>query len=155
MAGDSQTAAVESEIAHLRGLDVPGLRARWRSLTGRAAPAHLSKALLLRVLAYRVQAAAFGDLDKATARLLDRIADEARSGKPVDVPVPDRVGLKPGTLLVREWEGTSHRVMVMSEGFAWNGTTYPSLSKVARAITGTRWNGPRFFGLRDQKSSGR
>ena len=151
MAGDSQTAAVESEIAHLRGLDLPGLRARWRSLTGRAAPAHLSKALLLRVLAYRVQAAAFGDLDKATARLLDRIADEARSGKPVDVPVPDRVGLKPGTLLVREWEGTSHRVMVMSEGFAWNGTTYPSLSKVARAITGTRWNGPRFFGLRDLK----
>jgi hypothetical protein len=151
MAGDSQTAAVESEIAHLRGLDLPGLRARWRSLTGRAAPAHLSKALLLRVLAYRVQAAAFGDLDKATTRLFDRIADEARSGKPVDVPVPDRVGLKPGTLLVREWEGTSHRVMVMSEGFAWNGTTYPSLSKVARAITGTRWNGPRFFGLRDLK----
>src|SRR4051812_6969389 len=80
MAGDSRTAAVESEIAHLRGLDLPGLRARWRSLTGRAAPAHLSKALLLRVLAYRVQAAAFGDLDKATTRLFDRIADEARSG---------------------------------------------------------------------------
>ena len=150
-ANDSRVAAIENEIAHLRGLDLPGLRARWRSLTGRAAPAHLSKALLLRVLAYRVQAAAFGDLDKATTRLLDRIADEARAGKPVNVPVPDRVGLKPGTLLVREWEGTSHRVMVVSEGFAWNGTTHPSLSKVAQAITGTRWNGPRFFGLRDQK----
>jgi hypothetical protein len=154
-ATDSQTAAVENEIAHLRGLDLPGLRARWRSQTGRAAPGHLSKALVLRVLAYRVQAAAFGDLDKATTRLLDRIADEARSGKPVDVPVPDRVGLRPGTLLVREWEGSSHRVMVMAEGFAWNGSTYPSLSKVARAITGTRWNGPRFFGLRDQKGLGR
>ena len=154
MAGDSQTAAVESEIAHLRGLDLQALRARWRSLTGRAAPAHLPKALLLRVLAYRVQAAAFGDLDQATARLLDRIADEARSGKRVDVPVPDRVGLRPGTVLVREWEGTSHRVMVMTEGFAWNGSTYASLSKVARAITGTRWNGPRFFGLRDQKGRG-
>src|SRR5688572_27134539 len=90
MAVGTQTAAVENEIAHLRGLDLQALRARWRSLTGRAAPAHLSKALLLRVLAYRVQAAAFGDLDKATARLLDRIADEARLGKPVDVPVPDR-----------------------------------------------------------------
>jgi Protein of unknown function (DUF2924) len=150
MARDSRTAAVESEIAHLRGLDLHGLRARWRSLTGRAAPAHLSKALLLRVLAYRVQAAAFGDLDKATTRLLDRIADEALDGKPVDIPVPDRAGLRPGTVLVRDWEGTAHRVMVMTEGFAWNGTTYASLSKVARAITGTRWNGPRFFGLRDK-----
>ena len=76
-ANDSQTAAVENEIAHLRGLDLDALRARWRSQTGRAAPPHLPKTLLLRVLAYRAQAAAFGDLDKATARLLDRIADDA------------------------------------------------------------------------------
>ena len=69
------------------------------------------------------------------------------------MPVPDRVGLKPGTVLVREWEGTPQRVMVLADGFAWNGDTYTSLSKVARAITGTRWNGPRFFGLRDQKAS--
>jgi hypothetical protein len=146
-ANDSQTAAIDNEIAHLRGLDLDGLRARWRSLTGRTAPPHLSKTLLLRVLAYRVQGAALG----STARLLDRIADEARSGKQVEVPVPDRVGLRPGTLLVREWEGTPQCVMVLAEGFAWNGNTYPSLSKVARAITGTRWNGPRFFGLRDQQ----
>ena len=117
-ANDSQTAAVENEIAHLRGLDLDALRARWRSQTGRAAPLHLPKSLLLRVLAYRAQAAVFGDLDKATARLLDRIADDAASGKRVEVPVPDRVGLRPGTLLVREWEGVSHRVMVMAEGFA-------------------------------------
>ncbi len=152
---DSQTAAVENEVAHLRGLDLDALRARWRSQTGRAAPAHLPKGLLLRVLAYRAQAAVFGDLDKATTRLLDRIADDAGSGKRVEVPVPDRVGIRAGTLLVREWEGVSHRVMVMAEGFAWNGSTYPSLSKVARAITSTRWNGPRFFGLRDQNGSGR
>ena len=74
-----------------------------------------------------------------------------RAGPPIQVPVPDRVGFRPGTLLVRDWEGTSHRVMVMADGFAWNGTSHPSLSKVARAITGTRWNGPRFFGLRDQR----
>src|SRR5829696_7330499 len=122
-ANDSQTAAIENEIAHLRGLDLDALRARWRSQTGRAAPSHLPKSLLLRVLAYRAQAAVFGDLDKATARLLDRIADEAGSGTRIEVPVPDRVGIRPGTLLVREWEGVSHRVMVMAEGFAWNGCT--------------------------------
>jgi Protein of unknown function (DUF2924) len=153
-ANDSRVVALENEIAHLRGLDLGGLRARWRSLTGRAAPSHLPKTLLLRVLAYRVQAAALGDVDKPTIRLLDRIADEALAGKRVEVPVPDRAGLKPGTVLVREWEGTPERVMVLADGFAWNGGTYPSLSKVARAITGTRWNGPRFFGLRDQKGRG-
>ena len=154
LANDSRVAAIENEIAHLRGLDLGGLRARWRSLTGRAAPSHLPRTLLLRALAYRVQAAALGDLDKPTIRLLDRIADEALAGKRVEVPVPDRAGLKPGTVLVREWEGTPERVMVLADGFAWNGGTYPSLSKVARAITGTRWNGPRFFGLRDQKGRG-
>jgi hypothetical protein len=117
-ATNGQTAAVENEIAHLRGLDLDALRARWRSQTGRAAPLHLPKSVLLRVLAYRAQAAAFGDLDKATARLLDRIADDAGSGKRVEVPVPDRVGIRSGTLLVREWEGVSHRVMIMAEGFA-------------------------------------
>jgi len=151
LANDSRVAAIENEIAHLRGLDLGGLRARWRSLTGRAVPSHLPRTLLLRALAYRVQAAALADVDKPTIRLLDRIADEALAGKRVEVPVPDRAGLKPGTVLVREWEGTPERVMVLADGFAWNGGTYPSLSKVARAITGTRWNGPRFFGLRDQK----
>jgi hypothetical protein len=150
---EKEGAALAKEIAHLRGLDLDGLRARWRSLTGRAAPPHLPRTLLLRVLAYRVQAAALGDLDKATLRLLDRIAGEARSGKRVDVPVPDRVGLKPGTVLVRQWDGTQQRVMVLADGFAWNGGAYASLSKVARAITGTRWNGPRFFGLRNQQGA--
>jgi hypothetical protein len=150
-ANDSRVAGIENEIAHLRGLDLDGLRARWRSLTGREAPSRLPKSLLLRVLASRVQAAALGDLDNKTARLLDRIAEEARSGRRLAVPVPDRAGLKPGTVLVREWEGRPQRVMVLADGFAWNGEAYASLSKVAWAITGTRWNGPRFFGLRDQK----
>ena len=151
-AAPDQTAALKDEIAHLRDLDLDGLRARWRSLTGRAAPAHVPKTLLLGVLAYRVQP--LGDLDRATVRLLERIASEGRSSKRVEVPVPDRVGLRPGTVLVREWEGTPQRVMVMADGYAWNGTTYQSLSQVARAITGTRWNGPRFFVLRDKKGDG-
>ena len=148
--GENQLAANESEIAHLRGLDLDGLRARWRSLTGRAAPAHVPRTLLLRVLAYRLQAAALGDLDRASARLLERIASAGRAGKQAAIPVPDRMGLKPGTVLVREWEGTPQHVMVLADGFAWNDNTYQSLSQVARAITGTRWNGPRFFGLRDK-----
>jgi hypothetical protein len=151
-AGDPRAAALENEIAHLRGLDLEGLRARWRSLIGRAAPAHVPRTLLLQVLAYRVQAAALGDLDPVTARLLDRLAAQGRSGAWA-IPVPDRIGIRPGTVLVREWDGAPQRVMVLADGFAWNGTTYRSLSQVARAITGTRWNGPRFFGLRDKNGS--
>lgn len=149
-AAHDRATAVAIEIAHLRGLDLDGLRARWRSLTGRAAPAHVPKTLLLGVLAYRLQAAALGDLDRVTTRLLDRLASEGRSGERAQVPVPDRIGIRPGTLLVREWEGTPQRVMVLADGYAWNGISYRSLSQVARAITGTRWNGPRFFGLRDK-----
>ena len=150
-AADPRAAALANEIAHLRGLDLDGLRARWRSLTGRAAPAHVPRTLLLQVLAYRVQAAALGDLDPVTARVLDRLASQGRSSTRAEVPIPDRIGIRPGTVLVREWDGTPQRVMVLADGFAWNGTTYQSLSQVARAITGTRWNGPRFFGLRDKK----
>jgi hypothetical protein len=146
---DRQKAAVvEAEIAHLRGLDLDGLRTRWRTATGRAAPAHLPKTLLLRLLAYRMQAEVLGDLDAATSRFLDRIASD-RSPPGSSIPLPDGELVKPGALLVREWEGITHRVMALADGYAWNGDTYRSLSGVARAITGTRWNGPRFFGLRD------
>jgi hypothetical protein len=149
MGRDQQKAAVvEAEIARLGGLDLDGLRARWRTATGRAAPAHLSRSLLLRLLAYRMQAEVLGDLDAATSRFLDRIASD-RSPPGRSIPLPDGEVVKQGALLVREWEGITHRVMALADGYAWNGDTYRSLSEVARAITGTRWNGPRFFGLRD------
>lgn len=106
----------------------------------------MSRALLHRALAYRIQANALGDLDRETLRALARMMGE---GGEV-IPMPDLRGRKPGTLLVREWQGAMHSVIVLEEGFAWNGQTYPSLSEVARAITGTKWNGPRFFGLRDK-----
>jgi len=147
MGADLPVATIENEIAHLRGLDLSGLRARWRTSFGRRAPAHLPKHLLVRLLAYRMQADALGDLDAAPARLLDRLARQ--NGEAAQVAAD--VGLRPGTLLVREWDGTSHRVMVLDDGFAWNGATFKSLSQVARAITGTRWNGPRFFGLRETR----
>jgi hypothetical protein len=146
--------SLEEEIAHLRGLELKGLRARWLSVTGQEAPPHLSRHLLFVIVAYRIQAEALGDLDAQTLRLLKKIGS-ARSGTEV-VPLTDaydqrRQELLSGTILTREWNGQTHRVMVVKEGFAWEDRTYDSLSKIAYAITGTKWNGPRFFGLRDKR----
>jgi Protein of unknown function (DUF2924) len=146
--------SVEDEIAHLRGLDLKGLRSRWQGVFQRPAPAHLTRHLLFSVIAYRLQADRFGDLDYETKQLLDRaVAKEAGPAMSARLANFDqkRIELTPGTVLVREWDRQSQRVMVMADGFAWNGRTYDSLSKVAFAITGTRWNGPRFFGLRDRE----
>jgi hypothetical protein len=146
--------SIEDEIAHLRGLDLKGLRARWRSVLQRPAPDHLPRHLLFAIIAYRIQADRFGDLDHETRQLLDRTgAKESGAAMSARLVSFDqkRTELTPGTVLVREWDRQSQRVMVMANGFAWNGRTYDSLSKVAFAITGTSWNGPRFFGLRDKK----
>jgi len=150
----STKTSVEDEIAHLRGLDLGGLRARWQSVFQRQAPAHLTRHLLFAVIAYRLQADRFGDLDHETKQLLDRtIAKEAGPVMSDRLASFDqkRTELSPGTVLVREWDRQAQRVMVMADGFAWNGQTYDSLSKVAFAITGTKWNGPRFFGLREKE----
>ena len=140
---------LEAEIARLRDLDVPGLRVRWRKVFRETAPDHLPRHLLFRILAYRLQADRLGDLDKDTRRFLDRIAAGAQHGDEIKTADrnPSRNGLQPGTILVREWNGVVQRVMVLEHGFAWNGTTYRSLTEVAHVITGTRWSGPRFFGL--------
>ena len=152
--GRTTKTSVEDEIAHLRGLDLEGLRARWQSVFRRPAPAHLTRHLLFAVIAYRLQADRFGDLDHATRQVLDRtVAKEAGPAMSARLASFDqkRIELTPGTVLVRDWDRQSQRVMVMADGFAWNGQTYDSLSKVAFAITGTKWNGPRFFGLRDKE----
>ncbi len=149
----STKTSVENEIAHLRGLDLRGLRARWLSVFQRPAPAHLTRHLLFAVIAYRLQADHFGDLDHATKQVLNRtVAKETGPATSARLASFDqkRTELTPGTVLVREWDRRSQRVMVMADGFAWNGRTYDSLSKVAFAITGTKWNGPRFFGLREK-----
>jgi Protein of unknown function (DUF2924) len=147
-------ALLANEIARLRGLDVEKLRARWHTAFRRRAPPHLPRHLLFHILAYRLQADRLGELDADSRRLLDRIG--SRASDETDRLAADfnrtRTELKPGTLLTREWGGHLQRVMVLADGFSWNGTTYPSLSRVAFAITGTRWSGPRFFGL-DQSSS--
>jgi hypothetical protein len=146
--------SVEDEIAHLRGLDLKGLRARWQSVLQRPAPDHLPRHLLFAIIAYRVQVDRFGDLNHETTQVLDR-TDSKDTGTAMSARLVSfdqkRTELTPGTVLVREWDRQSQRVIVMSDGFAWNGQTYDSLSKVAFAITGTKWNGPRFFGLRDKE----
>ena len=146
--------SLEDEIAHLRGLDLKGLRARWHSVFQKSTPAHLPRHLLFAILAYQLQTDRLGDLDHETRQVLDRTgANETGAAISVRLMNLDqkRTELTPGTVLVREWDRRSQRVMVMIDGFAWNGQTYDSLSKVAFAITGTKWNGPRFFGLRNKK----
>jgi Protein of unknown function (DUF2924) len=145
--------SLDDEIAHLRDLDLHGLRARWKSMFRQQPPSHLPRHLLFAVLAYRLQAGELGDLDPATARLLRQIATGGGTlgaSRLTEALGRRRAELKPGTILMREWNAQAYRVMVVDEGFALNGKTYDSLSKVAFAITGTHWNGPRFFGLRDK-----
>jgi len=150
----STKTSVEDEIAHLRGLDLGGLRARWQSAFQRQAPAHLTRHLLFAIIAYRIQADRLGDLDYETKQVLDRTVSK-ETGPAMSARLASfdqkRTQLTPGIVLVREWDRRSQRVMVMADGFAWNGQTYDSLSKVAFAITGTKWSGPRFFGLRDKE----
>jgi len=131
-------AAIEAEITHLRSLARDALRRHWRVIFGRTPPADLSKDLLGRMIAYRLQERAFGGLDRESLRFLDGLA--RHGGLP-------RRRLKPGTVLVRDYHGQRHTVTVVSDGFDWQGATYPSLSAIARAITGTAWSGPRFFAL--------
>lgn len=148
---------VSQELAGFAELDLEALQRRWRRLTGRRAPEHITKQLLMRLLAYRIQADVFGDLDDQSIKLLRQIAERRFKAKQgAGVPTLESLGvssrtaksLAPGTVIGREHGGTMHHVMVLAEGFAWNGGTYRSLSEVAFAITGTRWNGPRFFGLK-------
>jgi hypothetical protein len=132
--------AIEAEIDHIRSLGLTELRKRWRMTFGSIPPRALTKDLITRIITYRMQEEAFGGLDRATIKLLDRLA---RGEKP---ELNRR--LKTGTILIREYRGERHTVTVVSDGFVWRDVTYPSLSTIARAITGTAWNGPRFFGLR-------
>ena len=108
-------------------------------------PKGLTKGIIGRIIAYRIQEEAFGGLDPALAKLLDRLAEGKK---------PDELKrrLKPGTVLIREYGGERYTVTVAPDGFLWKGATYSSLSVIAREITGTTWNGPRFFGLRVTES---
>src|SRR5262249_3984274 len=126
------------EFPFCPSLALPALGRRGAFFCARPPPAALSKALLGRMIAYRLQERAFGGLDRESLRFLHGLA---RHGG------PPRRRLKPGTVLVRDYQGQRHTVTVVSDGFDWQGAAYPSLSAIARAITGTAWRGPRFLGL--------
>jgi hypothetical protein len=147
-------AQLDVEIARLRGLDVVELRSRWHAVFGAPPPAPLPRHLLFRSLAYRFQADRLGDLDWESQRLLDRSGSPEKAGQRALDLRRHTTALRPGTILGREWNGQMQQVAVFADGFVCNGKTYSSLSKVAFAITGTRWNGPKFFGLRDKPLKG-
>jgi hypothetical protein len=128
---------ITQEVRALQALDLHGLRDEWHKRYGEP-PKMRSKELLARLLAWKIQADAFGGLDATTIRLLN--SDLA--------PVP-KPRLEPGTRIAREWQGRGYEVEVLDQGFKLDSATYRSLSEVARVITGTRWNGLRFFGLRE------
>jgi hypothetical protein len=134
-------AALDAEVDHIRSLGIDALRKRWRMTFGALPPPGLTKDIIARMIAYRIQEEAFGGLDRDTVKLLDRLA---RGQKPKEL----NRRIKVGTVLVREYDGERHTVTVVPDGFVWRDTTYSSLTTIARAITGTAWNGPRFFGLR-------
>lgn len=134
-----------SDLAALDDLPLNGLKERWSAIYGSAPPSGMSRNILVRAIAYRIQEQASGGLDPSTRRRFDRAAADLAAGR---TPSPLAPKVKPGTRLLREWQGKVHEVIVVEKGFEYRGNSWPSLSAVAREITGTRWSGPRFFGLK-------
>ncbi len=138
--------AVEAELDRLPTMPIADLRKRYGELFRTEPPKAFGPDLLRRSIAHRIQERAYGGLPPPTRRLLDQLV-KATIAKPNGrLELPRRI--KPGSELVRTWKGKSYRVMVMADGFAHDGKTFTSLSEIASEITGTNWNGPRFFGLR-------
>jgi hypothetical protein len=138
-------------LSRLPTLNLAELRERWRQLYKSEASPRLSRELLVRAVAYRMQEVAAGGPRLELQRRLRQLALELQQNGRVRI----RARLKPGTRLVREWRGGSHEVLVLDDGFSWHGTHYRSLSAIARQITGTAWSGPLFFGLKPNRSATR
>ena len=147
-------AHVLARLAALKGMTVTELKAEWENLMG-TAPPNNSRSFLEQRLAYRIQELTWGGLAKPVTRLLDALADEVEGRKVRKSVIADPRNPVIGTKLVREWDGVEHVITVLKDGFDWQGRRYKSLSAVARDITGTRWNGYRFFGLREAKGDAR
>jgi hypothetical protein len=144
--------AVEAELDRLPTMPIVQLRARYRELFRTGPPKAFGPDLLRRSIAHRIQEKAYGGLPRETQRLLDQLVKAALAKPNGRLELPRRI--KPGSELVRTWKSKSYRVMVMADGFAFGGKTFASLSEIASEITGTNWNGPRFFGLRPTAGKG-
>jgi DUF2924 family protein len=139
--------AITAEIARLSALPLEELKAAWATEFRRAPPKGLWRDLLLRTLAWRIQEKGFGGHDKATLKLLEAYGQKRAGDQRAQ-------RLKAGTVLIRDFGGIRHRVTILPEGFVWQDKTYSSLSAISKIITGTNWNGPRFFGLREAPAKG-
>ncbi|MDO8433310.1 MAG: DUF2924 domain-containing protein [Candidatus Binatus sp.] len=137
---------MSAEIDHLAALSREHLLDRWRELYRTEPPRKIGRDLLIRAIAYRLQENAYGGLKSATRRMLAKVAEDASARRPIRV-APVRT-LKPGTVLLRDWHGVQHQVTVLESAIMFQKKRYKSLSEVARKITGTRWSGPLFFGLK-------
>jgi hypothetical protein len=140
---------ISAEIARLEDLAIDALRNEWQRLYQTSPPKRLSRDILLRGITYRLQELAHAGLSKGTLRRLRSSISEDRSSR----RRRRSVSFKAGTRLIREWHGQTHTVVILDEGVEWRGQRYPSLSVVAREITGAHWSGPRFFGLRTGASA--
>jgi len=148
-AGPMATASIEAALSALGDLSIGDLKAAWSNRFGSDPPAIRSRPLLLRLFAWQLQAGSIGGLDADTRRRLGAIATALERDGSYEPKV--RSNLSPGVVLAREWKGVVHRVTVTSGGFQHLGRRYGSLSDIARTITGTRWSGPRFFGLEQKR----
>ena len=137
---------VEAELDQLPTTPIADLRKRYRELFRTEPPKAFGPDLLRRSIAQRIQVKAYGGLSRSTQRLLDQLVKAALATPNGRLELPRRI--KPGSELVRTWKGKSYRVTVMADGFGYDGERFASLSEIASEITGTKWNGPRFFGLR-------
>ena len=145
-------ALLAAELKQLGGLGTDELRQRWAEFYGVAPSPRISRELLIRAVAQPMQEDAHGGLGKSCQRQLARLAETLREGGSLEVTQTQ--SFKPGTKLIREWKGKVHEVVIAGGTYIWAGQHYRSLSQIARGITGTRWSGPRFFGLEAGKRAG-
>lgn len=135
-------------LASLPTLPLDDLKQSWRDLFATEPPILIGRTLLTRAIAHRLQEKALGGLKPTVARSLKRVAETLSDGQ---LPVAAPAALKPGTRLLRQWQGDTHEVIIAEDGVRYRGQVYRSLSEVARVITGARWSGPLFFGLKGQR----
>jgi Protein of unknown function (DUF2924) len=144
---------LEQQLDQIKQLKPEELRKRWQAVFGSNPPPKMRSSLMIQAIARRLQEKAFGGLKPSTRRLLQKVAQDAGASK---VPAPGKKAQpRVGTVLVREWHGTKHQVSVLKDGFVYHSKRYGSLSQIARAITGTQWSGPLFFGLKSRTDQSR
>jgi hypothetical protein len=152
-AANRRNAVSKEALSRLPSLDIGELRQQWRGLYKTQAPPNLSRELLVRAVAHRMQELALGGLRPEPRRQLLRIAQQFKETG--EARIRARPTLKPGTRLMREWQGRTYDVLVLDDGFSWQNTRYRSLSAIARKITGTPWSGPLFFRLNPKRNAAR